>query len=548
MTRIACRLVAMMFGVSAAWSAIAKEKPQVAADLAPSHGYVYVAFPRGGGEAITVVPAASKKELRIDTPAAAVGLPAAHAFGKWLPAGRYRIARWGLSPWRDGVEFEVQAGRVTDLGELMPVNVGGYRFVVLPIPHPEHAGSLAEAIKPIASLLVDATPIPAATTSVFAPIAIGQPTSGLGLVADLMLAYERKVNKPSSLDALAATRDPQAFVPLLRQTTSPLQDEPARLGDGTLLFPADMGTVRKRTPEGEWSSLSMDTLRQILAVEHEDGRLLAGSDDGHIRESRDGGRTWSVLKTLGRHESIIDIDSIDIDSIDIDSMGEYRIVATTERFDDPDAPRGRGLAVAMKGIPSVRLRVYAGRSADLGDLRVAKEFTLTPEDQIGWLGARGQIADGHYYILAGNQLHRLEIAGGQWSAITPGARVSSHRVDPASGVVTALWSQGVFSKVHISSDRGETWAQIGRPPYIISDVQMDTTDRGWASRWNMNAFGGVWETYAFAPGRNDWDKAGEAPFNCRLMRVAADLPILCFDSGARVFAQGAGGWEIEFAP
>lgn len=538
MKRIACCLVVMLFGVSTVWSASAKEKPQDAAALAPSHGYVYVAFPKGGGDAIAVVPAGSKKELRIDTPAPAVGLPAAHAFGKWLPAGRYRIARWGLLPWRDGIEFDVQAGRVTDLGELMPINVGGYRFVVLPIPHPEHAGSLAEAMTPIASVLVDPTPIPAATTAVSAPITIGQPTSGLGLVADLMLAYERKVNKPSSLGALLATRDPQPFLRLLRQTTAPLQDEPARLADDTLLFPADLGTVRKRTPDGEWSSLHMDTLRQILAVEHADGRLLAGSDDGRIRESRDGGLTWSALKTLGRLESIIDIDSV----------GEYRIVATTERFDDPDAPRGRGLVVAMKGVPSVRLRVYAGRNADFGDLQLSKEFTLTPEDQIGWLGARGQIADGHYYILAGNQLHRLDIAGGQWRAITPGARVSSHRVDPASGVVTALWSQGAFSKVHVSSDRGETWAQIGRPPYIISDVQMDATDRGWASRWNMNAFGGVWETYAFASAKNDWDKSGEAPFNCRLMRVAADLPILCFDSGARVFALRNGAWEIEFAP
>jgi hypothetical protein len=538
MKRIGWCLVVMLFGVSTVWSASAKEKPQVAAALAPSHGYVYVAFPKGGGDSIAVVPVGSKKELRIDTPAPAVGLPAAHAFGKWLPAGRYRIARWGLLPWRDGIAFDVQAGRVTDLGELMPVNVGGYQFVVVPIPHPEHAGSLAEAMTPIASVLVDATPIPAAMTAVSAPITIGQPTSGLGLIADLMLAYERKVNKPSSLDALLATRDPQPFLQLLRQTTAPLQDEPARLTDGTLLFPADLGIVRKRTPDGEWSSLRMDTLRQILAVEHADGRLLAGSDDGRIRESRDGGSTWSELKAFGRLESVIDIDS----------MGEYRVVATTERFDDPDAPRGRGLIVAMKGVPSVRLRVYVGRRADLGDLQLAKEFTLTPEDQIGWLGARGQIADGQYYILSGNQLHRLDIAGGQWRAITPGARVSSHRVDAASGVVTALWSQGAFSKVHVSTDRGETWALIGRPPYIISDVQMDATDRGWASRWNMNAFGGVWETYAFAPAKNDWDKSGEAPFNCRLMRVAADLPILCFDSGARVFAFRDGAWEIEFAP
>ena len=42
----------------------------------------------------------------------------------------------------------------------------------------------------------------------------------------------------------------------------------------------------------------------------------------------------------------------------------------------------------------------------------------------------------------------------------------------------------------------------------------------------MNAFSGVWETYAFVPAKNDWYKSGEAPFNCRLMRIAADVPVL----------------------
>lgn len=110
-----------------------------------------------------------------------------------------------------------------------------------------------------------------------------------------------------------------------------------------------------------------------------------------------------------------------------------------------------------------------------------------------------------------------------------------------------MWAQGAFSKVHVSSDRGANWAQIGRPPYIINDVQMDAADRGWASRWNMNAFSGVWETYAFVPAKNDWDKSGEAPFNCRLMRIAPDVPVLCFAPDANILGLHAGKWEVEFS-
>ena len=119
---------------------------------------------------------------------------------------------------------------------------------------------------------------------------------------------------------------------------------------------------------------------------------------------------------------------------------------------------GGGLIAAAKGTPSIRMRVYTGTGADLGDLAVSKEFVIAPKDQIGWLGARGQLVDGQYYVMAGNGLQRLDLVGGQWATITPGERISSHRVDVTSGVITALWSQGAFSKVYVSSDKGTTWA------------------------------------------------------------------------------------------
>ena len=531
------RSILFAVGLLLAIPVVAKEKPQVPAELAPTHGYVYVAFPKGDREALVVHPVGNKKELKIDTPAAAAPLPGAQAFGKWLPAGRYQVSGWGALQWKEGPEFEVQSGRVTDLGNFMGVNVGGYQIVLVPIPHPEHAGSVALATQPIASLLKDTTPIPFELPAVSPAMAIVRPASGLGLIADLLLDYDRKVNKPSTLEALKAATIPDEFLRILRTMTLPLQDEPARLADGTLLFPADFGQIRKRTPQGLWSNLGMDTLRQILAVEAVDGRLLAGSDDGRIRESRDEGATWTDLKALGRLESIIDIDH---------AQGAW-VVTTTEKFEDPDAPRGGGFVVAAKGSPSVRLNVYVGHGDDLADLALSKGFTLAPKDQVGWLGAHGQLVGGRYYVLVGNALQRLDLAGNQWTTITPGPRISSHRVDTGTGVLTALWSQGAFSKVYVSSDRGDHWTPIGRPPYIINDVQMDSANQGWASRWNMNAFGGVWETYAFVPAKNDWGKSGEAPFNCKLMRIAPDLPILCFAPDTSILSLHDGKWVAEFS-
>lgn len=524
-------------GLACMAPAVAKEKPQVAAELVGTNGFVFVEAPKGGLGGLHVRRLAGGDGASIATPVGTPSVPAAEQFGYWLPPGRYKVTGWSRYRQEDGPEFEVEAGRVTDLGSVVPVNLGGYEIVLLPVRHQENEKDLEIAISPFKSLLKNSEPIRWNAAVVPAPAVIGQPSSGLGLIADLLLAYDHKVNKPSTLKRLKDEKDPKAFLQIARTVTPPLQDEPALAPDGTAWFPADLGTLRRRTPDGHWDSVNIDTLRQILAVEYDQGRLLTGSDDGHIRLSTDNGAHWSELKTLAPLESIIDIDHGD---------GTW-IAVTTGKYEDPNAPRGSGLVVAMPDTQSVHMRVYLGKRADLSDMSLSKEFTLTPKDQIGWLGARGQLVNGRYYVNAGNALERLDIASGAWAAITPGDRVSTHYVDPKSGTLSAFWSQGAFSKVYLSADGGDHWNRIGRPSYVILDVQMDAPNRGWASRMNMGAFSGTWETYSYIQPKDDWDKSGEAPFSCRPMRYSGDAAPICITTGASIFGLHDGKWEVEFS-
>lgn len=533
------RYTALVIGTLLAMPVMAKPKPQSPAQLAETHGYTYVGFSKGGAASLAVKPVDGREDILISEKAPAAPVPGAQGFAQWLPAGRYRITAFNGMAWDNGPEFDVQPGRMTNLGDHVPVNVGGYEFVLVPMHTADSEAAVSAAAQPIAQYLKDAAPIRLETPHVSPALKQGQPPTGLGLVADLLLAYDRKRNKPSTMARLKATQNPTEFLKIVRTIVPPLQDEPARLADGSLFFPAEFGQLRKRDANGEWSSVGMDTLRSIVSVEHAGGRLLAGSDDGVIRASADNGASWSELKAFPRLESVIDIDHAD---------GHW-LVITTERFDDPDAPRSGGLLAAAPGTPSVHLRVYTGRSDDLADLALSKQFTMTPRDQIGWFGARGQLVGGRYYVTVAPSLQRLDLESGQWTAITPPgkAKVGSHRVDPDTGVLTALWSQGAFSKVFVSADHGTSWKQIGRPPYVIQDVQMDSAEAGWASRWNMDAFGGRWETHAFAPTKNDWTKTGEAPFNCRPMRVAKELPLICISNDASLFALQDGEWQVEFS-
>ncbi len=509
------------------------------AKLVATHGYAYMSFSKGGQDTLAVSPVGSKSEIRISMAADVPAVAKMQAIGDWLPAGSYRITGWGGLKWKNGPTFEIKPGRVTDLGDYVAVDVGGYNTVMLPIAHASRQDAVAAASRIFASQLVDPAPIPM-DMAMSSPMERAYVGSGLGLVGDLLIAHDRRVNKPSTINALLSARDPDAFLRLARTVTLPVQDEPASLPDGTLYFPADFGQLRKRTPDGHWSNVGMDTLRQITSVEADDGRLVAGSDDGHIRESRDGGATWMELVALGSKQSVLDIDHTD----------GYWVVTTLENTDPfkEGAIRVPNPILNMPFVPrTVRLRILVARADDLADLKPSREFAMDINEMWAWPGPQGQLVNGDYYVLAGNTPQRLNLASGQWKAIPPRARTSTLRVNPTTGVVSALWGQGAFSKVYYSTDKGDTWQQIGRPPYVIWDVQMDTATSGWASRWNMNAFGGDWELYSFSSQKNDWDHVGDAPFNCRPMRVSTQAPVFCMTRDSSIFSLRDGKWSVEFS-
>ncbi|MGH8037046.1 MAG: hypothetical protein ACREPD_04820 [Stenotrophomonas sp.] len=516
---------------------IAVSAPQEPAKLVASHGYAYASFSKGGRDALVVSPVGSKREIRIEMAAPVPAVANMQALGMWLPAGSYRIAGWGFLKWKDGPTFEIKPGRVTDLGDYVAVSVGGYKTVVLPITHAEHSGAVAAATQPFASLLTDPVPLRPASLALSPAMDPGMTNTGLGLIGDLLIAYDRKVNKPSTIEALISAKDPDEFLRLIRTVTLPVQDEPAILADGTMYFPADFGQLRRRTPDGEWSNVGMDTLRKIMSVEAQDGRLVAGSDDGYIRESRDGGITWTPLASLGSMRSVVDIDH---------AAGRW-VVTTSENTDPFVAGRIPLVPRLQPPAKTVRVRVYVAQLDDLSDLTLSRELPLEGKDMWGWAGVQGQLAGSRYYLLAGNTPQRLDLDTRQWKAIPPRERTSTLRVNPSSGVLSALWSQGAFSKVYYSTDHGDTWQQIGRPPYVILDVQMDTATSGWSTRWNVNTWGGVWELYAYSAKKDDWDMTGEAPFNCKPLRASAQAPVLCMATDSSIFALRDGAWKVEFS-
>jgi hypothetical protein len=472
--------------------------------LAATQGYVYASFPKASRGVLTVAPAAGGREYELterrDSGRRGEGL--------WLPEGDYRLTRWGPHAWEPAPTFHVQAGRVTDLGSLLSLNIGDRQQVLVAMHPAEDAHVIDAALDEFAGALVSRE-----------PIALNAPAPSKPVKAGLIAG-----TSVGPVPQLVAARTVDELLRVARVFTPPMYDEPAIAADGTLYYGADLGQLRVRSPAGQWSNVGMDTLHTIPAVEWVDGALVTGSDDGVLRRSTDGGKTWTQLRKRDG-EAIIDIDQ---------ANGTWLV--TTEHV----VANRRGL-MALDHV-----RVFKASAADLSDLAVLRDFPLDPNAVSNYLAARPQLVKGRFFINLPNELLRLDLASMQWKTLAPPSKVvSTASMEPSTGLLTAVLAKGAFSKVFVSEDAGDSWVQTGRPPYVIFDVQFDRRDSGWASRMNMNAISVDWEIYTYDRALDDWKKVSTAPRNCRTSRASVAYPTFCFASDS-IYRLGTAGWAPEF--
>lgn len=155
-----------MLGLLWATPLLAKTSEQDAKSKAATHGYVYASFPKVSNGFLTVTPAAGGREWEL----AERQDPGHKAQGLWLPEGDYRIARWGPYAWEPAQSFHVQAGRVTDLGSLLSINVGGYAQVFVSVHPAEKAHAIDAALDEYGGALVSREPIACCTCAVQASV------------------------------------------------------------------------------------------------------------------------------------------------------------------------------------------------------------------------------------------------------------------------------------------------------------------------------------------------------------------------------------------
>jgi len=472
-------------------------------------GLVYASLPgKNAARSITVREVATATKHPLDI----VYEGGSHVVETWLAPGDYTLDAWDGQSFGTYVPFHVEAGRVTDLGALVPVPIGDYKFVVLPIRPPAGDSVLPSVQAQYASRL-RGNPLQWRPTAPPHPIQQAQPSTGLGLIADLMMAYQRKINRAPLRQQLAQATSSQAFFDLAKASVPPLTQTAVADAQGNLLYGADLGQIRVRHPDGSWTSIDTGVLATVTALDRRDELLVAGYDNGWIRSSADEGKTWTSVATLASEEPVVDV-----------SWSGKRWLATTF---------GAGRVV----------NVYASAHDSPADLAPVQHANA----QWGF-HIRGQLARGAYYVNADPNLYKLDLDSMQWSKVQAPTSVHGFNITPDGSLLSVFRAQGIFSRLYLSTDQGASWKQYDAPPLVIDDVKFTDPSHGVAVRVRPNAFSVTVMLMKYEPGKDDWSVLSQPPEECeRMIDDASGQPAFCVARGGVVLGQDGGKWRVESA-
>ncbi len=491
--------------------------------LAKSQGYVFANFPKSGsGDQLAVTRVGSKEAYAL--------LPRAEAngWGRWLPPGEYKFSKWGTTAWGDYQTFTVIAGQVTDLGSFIPMSLGGYEYVVLPIRLKETEAAIQAPLQEFSTFLSIPKPITWTAQQVPPIQKEVAPSTGLGLIVDLMNDYQRKVTKPSINKQLVAVKNPQEFFAIAKSGSAPTTDDTAIDSKGNLYFGADFGQIRVRSASRVWSSLDTASLSPVTAVEVCGSNILAGYSNGIIKTSRDAGITWSQTRTFSAGEAILDIDC----------LKDRTMVITAQYAESPWAYK-----------PLNNVKLYSSKQTNLEDLSLVYNYDI-PNSLQSWLvQVRGEQSQDKYLFNVPVSLMSLDLKTNQVTNLSQDRKINAFHATPNSQIVTAWLASGAFSDTYLSTNLGQSWKEIDSPSLVINDIIFDSETSGTAARISPGMFTATPEFHSFDSVKNKWIKQYDGLTSCNvLLHNEKNKVEICVAPGGNIFGydKTSKKWQAEF--
>lgn len=490
---------------------------------APTSGFVFASMPgMTPQDTVTLLSVRDKADYKLGGFASADG----KALGKFLPAGDYElVAARGQKLGKSYPLVTVVAGRLTDMGALVFVDLGDNKVVMLPTHNADSHRNVDAALKELGAPYTGSEALLWRTDKVPEPFFWRQEL-GLryGLLADLQKVHENRTTETPVLRRMREATSVGSFLSLAKSAALPTTAKPVLDAQGRLVFGAALGQLRVRDASGAWSNIDTGCLHTVTAVELWGDQWLAGFDNGDVRRSQDGGKTWAVVASLERRRPVIDISRV----------ADQWLVSTV---------RPKYLRNAM--LSADQISIYTARKDDFSDIAKNRDLEVESEPLVR---ASAMAHKGFYYVNAYPKLWRLDTATMQWRALGPDTEVHGFQVAPDNGTLAAYRIKGGFSRLFVSADHGETWTKYDNPPYVIMDIRFANPSQGKAVRWNTGALSGTLELLDYDRAKDAWTKTSEAPAGCKQAFVDGSHNVkLCVTPDGNILGYANGKWAIEFA-
>lgn len=426
--------------------------------------------------------------------------------------------------------MRVEPSRITDIGAYFTLQLGNDKFVRLAVSHPDAEAELKQTVDRLRPYLTQTESLKWRTDEVPKPIAKQFDATGLGLIVDLMMEYQRSVNRTPLREQLQSAETIDALYRVALSTLPPATDEPGVGRDGSLYYGAELGQIRVRRPQGEWGAIDTGTLANITAVEVTDDLIVAGTSSGTVRTSSDQGLTWKEAAVISAGNSIVDIDRVGdrwiIISASIGALSPHINSIMSWNLYSVDAKDFGNVVLVHRALPSDPIPTYSG------------------------ITVRGVETGGNlYYVNGFTEVLKVDTQTWQRTVLRPPqSAVTRLSVAPDGQLIAAFLAQGGFSKLNISTDAGATWRALDTPSYPVYDVNFPSLDTATATRSNVGMFKSNFEWMSYDRAKDRWTKMYDVPFGCsRLLRDATDKQRFCLTLGGSILDRKDGRWVPEFA-
>lgn len=500
-------------------SGCASTKPsQNPKELSSTHGYLFVNFPRYLG--VLTLRNESGKKFTLDTDYnSEVG-------GLWLPEGVYSLDNISTFLGRNKLSgyppVDIKSGRITDMGSLINFPVGELKTLWLPIKLESANKLITNKAVELSQFISSEDPLSWRPTKLpkISDFDFGSPQ--MGGVVGLIVEGSMRNNAAQLQDQLTGASSITEFYDTAVKLLQPLKlSKPVRGAQNSLYFGLELGFIKKRSQSGAWSTTHVGSHYPIISLGKTQETILAGNSNGKLFESSDTGNSWRQISDIGEDQYIFDIEVIN---------NEIFLLTGT-----PFNP-------VQRWGPKLKLNVYVlnKNAASMPKLIKAIEYESTY--------GRPPVAEifGNTYFIgidSGN-MEKYETKLGTWTPIDTPKDFTGFNISKKDNTITLFYAAGIFSKLYLSDDLGDTWAKISSPNYIIEDVHFYSLSDGYAYRTNMLLASNVIQKFNIK--KNKWIDVSVAPDTCKyLLPDEHNLYKFCIAKGGDILLFKDNAWIPE---